>query len=133
MWIFTPTGFYSIVRDDDQDRLVVRARVKQDLIDLKAKYLPELTRIQTTKERDYGFRGFAPREAVATAMARITLDITYGNFKSRVMVTQGETREHTYAKVWSVMARIQPFAPYSGISRTTETRHNRFPLIKEST
>lgn len=113
MWLFTPVGFFSIVCDPDKDRLVVRARVKQDLADLKARYLPELTRITTTRHCDYGFRGYAPHQAVATAVARITLEITYTNFKSTVFRTQGAARERTYEKVWSLMTTLQPFEPYS--------------------
>lgn len=92
MWLFTPIGFYSVVADTKVDRLVVRARVEQDLLDLRTHYLPELSNVVTTTRRDYMFRAYTTRDALATAMARIALAISYGNFKDEVHATRPAAR-----------------------------------------
>lgn len=48
MWLMTPIGFFSIVEkpyDRHDGTLTVRARVEGDLVELKNRYLPELSEI----------------------------------------------------------------------------------------
>lgn len=104
MWLFTTFGFYSVTQVKDYpDRLQVRARVRGDLDNLRTTYLPELSETVELKGRDYPYRGYVERAALAEAMPKIVMDLTYSNFKSEVLVTQGLARERLYGRVWSVM------------------------------
>lgn len=107
MWIFTTFGFFSVVKKRGDKDFCIRARAKKDLENLKERYLPQAGDIIPTEVADYPFRMYAPPEDVALAMAEITSDIDYDNFKSEVMRTQGLKRETTYARVWSVMLDVE--------------------------
>lgn len=105
MWIFTGFGFFSVIEHrDDPKLLYVRARVKGDLEQLKAKCLPNLGDIaETPTGADYPYRALAWRTEFADAMSKAVFDIDYPNFKSGVTKTQGSARHDLYMKVWSVM------------------------------
>jgi hypothetical protein len=93
MWLLTPFGFFSIVqKHDDDDTLTVRARVRSDLINLKATLLPELGKIGESHDTDYRFRAKAPRKAVADAMSKMAMTLDYSNFKDQVAKVQGGKR-----------------------------------------
>lgn len=124
MWLMTPVGFFSVVRkqtDIDNATLTVRARVKQDLETLKARYLPELGTIQESAVNDYRFRAVAPQAAVAQAMARLVQDLDYNNFKDAVAQRQGQARADVYHDVWSVLYSLQR-TPATGKPRSPRTR-----------
>jgi hypothetical protein len=108
MWLFTKVGFFSVVleeegNDGDDARLMVRARVGEDLAKLRSTYAPKLSATVEWPGRDYPYRAFITKEEMAEAMVRITLDIDYGNFKSKVAEEQGYDRAHLYGAVWGVM------------------------------
>lgn len=105
-WIFAKTGFYSVVEARD-GQLKVRARAAADLDRLREAYLPELSPTEHTPHRDYAFRAYASKDEFAAAMARIGLDISYGNFKQDVLERRGPEREGIYLRVWSVMRELQ--------------------------
>ncbi|MFM1885171.1 MAG: hypothetical protein RL026_328 [Pseudomonadota bacterium] len=110
MWLLTPTGFFSIVckpGDAADGMLTVRARVRSDLEQLKAGFLPELGEILESRNTDYRFRARAPRDAVAVAMVRLVQQLDYSNFKDEVARRQGTTRAHRYHKVWDVLYGLQ--------------------------
>jgi len=110
MWLMTPIGFFSVVRkptDEQAGTLTVRARVRFDLEQLKARYLPELGPVLESTTTDYRFRAVAPQAAVAQAMARLVTDLDYDNFKNAVAQRQGEARAHLYHDVWSVLYDLQ--------------------------
>jgi hypothetical protein len=65
MWLFTPFGFFSIVKQEGFEGLCIRARVREDLDNLRRDYLPELSETVDTPEADYHFRAYAPAAAVA--------------------------------------------------------------------
>jgi hypothetical protein len=104
MWVFHPeAGFFSVVADPAKPgRLVVRARVRQDLDNL-ARFLPRLTRTRETPDRDYPYRAWCSPAQWADAVARMAATITYTNFKSEVLRRQGPARERRYHRVWAVM------------------------------
>lgn len=83
--------------------LVVRARVRQDLDDLRARFLPKLTLTRETPDRDYRYRAWCSPAEWAAAIACMAATITYGNFKSEVSRRQGSAREQLYHRVWAVM------------------------------
>ena len=111
MWLITPVGFFSVVRKPTDIRtgtLTVRARIRADLEQLKARYLPELGAISQSGVTDYRFRAVAPQTAVAQAMARLVADLDYDNFKNAVAQRQGQARANLYHDVWSVLYDLQP-------------------------
>src|SRR4051794_33024703 len=57
MWVLTTQGFYSVVEDrDDENRVLVRARAREDLEALK-RQIPDLQIYETPPpDHDYGFR-----------------------------------------------------------------------------
>lgn len=110
MWLITPFGFFSVVRKPTDVRtgtLTVRARVRADLEQLKARYLPELGAISESGVTDYRCRAVAPQSAVAQAMARLVTELDYDNFKNAVAQRQGQARANLYHDVWSVLYELQ--------------------------
>ncbi len=108
MWVFHPAaGFFSVVADPAKPgRLVVRARVRQDLDDLRARFLPKLTRTQETRHRDYWYRAWCSPAEWAAAVGRMAATITYTNFKSEVLQRQGPARERIYHRVWALILEL---------------------------
>ncbi len=110
MWLMTPIGFFSIVEkpyDSHDGTLTVRARVESDLVELKNRYLPELSEIQADQGTDYRYRATAPREAVARALSQLTLELDYSNFKDEVERVQGYERARVYGEVWNRLYQLQ--------------------------
>ncbi|WP_354699030.1 hypothetical protein DSM112329_04734 [Paraconexibacter sp. AEG42_29] len=106
MWIFTTSGFLSVVTPADRPGdLLVRARVRADLeafCDATGAPAPI-----ETPARDYRWRTFVPAATFATYLAGQAEAIDYGNFKSAVAARQGHDRAHRYHDVWSVMHDLQ--------------------------
>ncbi len=110
MWLFTTTGFFSIVEkewDRPTQTLTIRARSRDALDRLRAGLLPELGATVEDRRADYRYRAQAPRDAVARAMAEAVRQLDYSNFKSAVGKRQGQARAHLYHDVWEVMYRLQ--------------------------
>jgi len=110
MWLVTPNGFFSIVQkpdDKSSDTLTIRSRVRADLDQLRERFLPALGPIQEIGGTDYRFRAKAPRGEIATALANITMQLDYANFKDEVTKRQGKGRAATYGKVWDVLYKLQ--------------------------
>lgn len=111
MWLFTKVGFFSVVESAEPqpelggpgDVLSIRARVEGDLDALRAAYAPKLGPTIMIPNRDYPYRAYITKEALAEGMVRMTLDLDYGNFKSMVGKVQGYERAHLYSEVWGVM------------------------------
>ncbi len=110
MWLFTTSGFYSVVEkpwDRKAGTLTVRARVAADLDRLRQGPLPALGPTVESPDADYRFRAQAPREAVALAVAALVRDLDYDNFKAAVGRRQGTDREHAYHGVWHAANKLQ--------------------------
>lgn len=107
MWLMTDFGFFSIVQKEGEQNLTVRARVRQDLLNLKERYLPGLGAIEETQYADYRFRVRVPREVFAEALRDIALDIDYPNFKNSVARRQGKARARAYEDVWQRLFGLQ--------------------------
>jgi hypothetical protein len=100
MWVFTSTGFYSIVIDrDNSDRLLVRARVAGDIEALWPK-----AEVVENKGTDYRFRASIRRNDVEKTIYKAVKAIDYDNFKSAV---RDPRRAIDYGKVWSQMSIMQ--------------------------
>lgn len=110
MWLVTQIGFFSIVEkphNRDTGTLTIRARKKEDLENLRTKYLPDLSPTQFDPRADYAYRASAPRERVQDAVSALVADIRYDNFKDQVAKVQGNERAILYHQVWAALARLQ--------------------------
>lgn len=103
MWLFTPFGFYSIVRKDGGGELTVRARARADLSHLRRRYLPALSATVVKPRSDYRYHAKVKKSALAAALRRIVEDIDYPNFKDEVRRVGGAEREELCHRVWEVM------------------------------
>ena len=122
MWIFTKHGFFSAVcakqgegepgQPVDPDRIMVRARVRKHLGNLKERF-PELLggcEIREFADSDYAFRIFLAKPAWTEVMAGLSEETDYDNFKSEVARHQGmegAAYGHSLHQVWSTMHRLQ--------------------------
>ena len=104
MWLFTNTGFVSVVSNGED--LMVRARDKESLgpIAESAK-----TEIFSTPQNDYPYRVIVTHEFFAKRVAHMASNITYKNFKSEVAATRGYEFAHPLMKVWSAMHEVEDF------------------------
>lgn len=110
MWLVTEFGFFSVVRkpeDVERGTLTIRSRVRQDLENLRRRYIPTMSEIQEDSRADYRYRAIASKESVADAMAAVVRSIDYANVKDRVAEVQGDERATIYHGVWSALARLQ--------------------------
>jgi hypothetical protein len=107
MWIFTTFGFFSIVHKQGSPQLTVRARVSEDLDQLRERYLPSLSPTIAGAGTDYRYRATVSHEHLALAMAAIARDVDYPNFKSAVARQQDGRREAVYHKVWDALWQLE--------------------------
>lgn len=113
MWLFTTQGFYSVVADrDDPDRVLVRARAREDIEALREQ-IPDLDPVADAGA-DYRWRAFVSRESWARAASELASEIDYDNFKNAVRDRQGSDRERRYHEIWHVMKKLQDDAAGEG-------------------
>jgi len=106
MWLFTDRGYFSaVVHRDDPSLLLVRARAREDLENLRP-LLPNLTIIENGGA-DYRWRIIVPREEWQGVVRTLIEEMNYSNFKSAVEDRQGSERHDLYLSVWAVMLRLQ--------------------------
>ena len=102
MWLFSETGFISIVRHrDEPEMFVVRARDRKSLVPLAARTGAEII---LTTYADYPYRVFASEAVVAEQVMQSLRDLHYPNFKSQVAKTRGPDFAYVLHDVWAVMA-----------------------------
>lgn len=102
MWICANDSFLSIVEDrNDKNRVVVRARVREDLVAMFPSYEKDVIE---TDDSDYRFRLFLYREFVAKTVADRITAINYPNFKNSI---RQSWRYAAYTKIWEIMYRVQ--------------------------
>ena len=106
MWVLSTRGFFSVVADDaDPSRVLVRARVREDL-DRLGELLPQLEPWHDPTA-DYAWRALVDRSEWGRVLGVIADEIDYRNFKSAVADRQGETRAEVYARVWAELRGLQ--------------------------
>jgi hypothetical protein len=106
MWLMTTSGFYSVVEHRrDPERLVVRARAREDIEALR-EWIPGLEP-SSDADADYRWRAVVSRAEWVVALAQIGSEIDYPNFKAAVAQRQGAERATFYTEVWQVLRRIQ--------------------------
>ena len=103
MWLFTTTGFISIV-EDDADQLIVRARDSFSLSPLAQSYNVE---IRSTPTADYPYRIFLSKDQFKNYLHNQAGLINYKNFKSEVAITRGKKFANALLSVWSAMHEVE--------------------------
>jgi hypothetical protein len=125
MWVFTIYGFYSIACADqagrgrkiDPDTIMVRARTKQHLQNLKERFVFMLVdgtfAIEDRKDTDYRFRILMPKATWVKMLIVLAEEQTWRNFKDEASKTarlNGWSHKYVDAlhKVWDIMHSLQP-------------------------
>ena len=103
MWLFTSSGFISVV-EKDADYLAVRARDVLSLTSLVQSYGVE---IRSTPTADYPYRIFITKDQFKNWLSNQPGQIDYKNFKSEVSITRGKNFANALLKVWSAMHAIE--------------------------
>jgi hypothetical protein len=103
MWLHIPaSGWFSIVASADDDQvLVVRARVRDDLKRLQSHI--RLGPIKAHAGTDYAYRCDATRDAVAEGLADLAANLDYTNVKSETLRVLGSNREASMHRVWALL------------------------------
>lgn len=110
MWTFHPDCMFSAVKKDCKaDELLVRARRPGDL----EKVFPK-AKVTEYDKSDYQFRAVMKFDYYVECMVGEFKRICYSNFKNSV---RDPALHRAYERVWSIMAELQPKAPYSGYGR----------------
>ena len=102
MWLFARDGFFSIVQHkDDPDYLLVRARVREDIVDaFGPDDILELT------GSDYRFRKTVPRAVVADYLSKEAMTINYTSVKDDI--DKGEPDRHRMLyRIWDAHYTLQ--------------------------
>ena len=160
MWMFEAEGFYSIVaynpnkdqfkdskhkeialasEDPEGGWLLVRARMIEDL-QVMEKAAGHDIYIQTDRYADYSFRALMSRDDFKAWLGKAVDGITYGaHFKEasrdRTAKTSKSNADRKYSammSVWSTMAALQPYVPYSGTERGTKSTYNSYSHYSDS-
>ncbi|OPY60264.1 MAG: hypothetical protein A4E57_04512 [Syntrophorhabdaceae bacterium PtaU1.Bin034] len=107
MWVITTFGFFSIVQEPKHNTLMVRARTKRDLQELRERHLPELGEIVEGADPDYKYSATAPREAVARVFGETAMSIDYRDLRDSVLALQGFRRATLYGRIWNILWTLQ--------------------------
>lgn len=123
MWVFFRGGFVSATVSPIQDGytaedplIQVRGRCLEHVESFAHLGGVEPDKIIETPEADYAWRALMPRSKWTEAMAKISADVDYENFKSEASRWKrandvprwiGETWMNCLHNVWSVMYRLQ--------------------------
>jgi hypothetical protein len=103
MWVFTETGFVSVVRKNDRpDLYTVRSRDRESLELLAAMAKVEIV---ASPLGDYPYRAFVEPAVFTEWLADQASQIEYSNFKSRVSQTRGLDYTDALHDVWVAMLK----------------------------
>lgn len=103
MWLMTKYGLYSIKNDEEQFH--IRARERQDLVNLMTDHGPlQNCIIIETTEADYPYRVIVDQNTLSAVMAHLATTIDYSNFKEKVHDTPSQVRKYApYSRIWAVL------------------------------
>jgi len=105
MWIFTQTGFVSVVRHYSQPEIVVvRARDRESLEVLAT---AAGVSVEQTPVNDYPYRVHVPQEDFSDWLLNCIGSLDYTNFKNRVHDTRGGNFASTLMSVWETMHEVE--------------------------
>jgi hypothetical protein len=108
VWVMAPGGgFLSAVQSKTEpDTIVIRARDKDDLIDLAGR-VPRKVQVITDEGTDYPARVKLTRAEWVAACAQMAADVTYTNYKDHVEAVHGKRRHDVYARIWGVLLSLE--------------------------
>lgn len=108
MWIFLSVGFFSIVAHNARpDLVLVRARVKDDLVRLRSRHgFLKGRAIHETLFADYPFRMFLPRTDLGRLLKIEARVLVATNFKSAIAKADPK-RAAIYSRTWSVLQTLE--------------------------
>lgn len=110
MWMMTPLGFYSVVRAHANGYVMVRARSKGDLENLR-KRMRVTAPIITSRVADYPYRLVVRPKVWARIASQFAMEaVRYRNFKDRVADVNPD-RADLYHEVWALLRRIEQEEP----------------------
>lgn len=102
MWLATKYGFYSIVKDKNQNIFKIRARRKKDLLNLFSE-----NEIHESEHTDYRFRVIKDQTGLNDFFNKIN-DIDYENFKGHIAESPDQSDKlKAYGKFWQAMYDYQ--------------------------
>ena len=106
LWIFTPDGFYSSRQDEwcNDDEVMVRARVYQDLLALADRLGIENPRITRLNKGDYLYRMKIKVTQWTVYCAHSAMDFTDGN---GIKDIADMDRYMAYVEIWETMRWLQ--------------------------
>lgn len=114
MWIFTEDSFLSVVRHwDFPERLLVRARIREDLVRFCRLAGVDESGIHENPLFDYRFRVEVPEETFIHFMVKAIKLLDYGNFKDRACDNPDdpprvrEKRDRVYHQIWALLRSLQ--------------------------
>lgn len=120
MWIFNEDGFFSVVRNkDNQSQVLIRARKDEDLTRLLARVertddSEDVVGRWTDEASDYHYRLVIADTLFLRYLATTVVQMDYTT-SIKDHIDQGDQARHdALMGVWTEMARIQPKAPWSG-------------------
>ena len=120
MWIFTREGFFSVTdnrRDETTKTVMVRARVKDDLIRLIEQIADQTEEpsIIETPTADYRYRIVIPRKVWGEYLRLAAMTLDYTNVKGTLAPT--DPRHTAMRKCWDARGALQPGGPYGQDNR----------------
>ena len=104
MWIFTPSGFVSAVKDSGEGKIVVRARDRASLESISSRFNSP---IKPTPLADYPYRVLLGHDQFVDWVSNQAGAIDYRNFKSEVAITRGSKFSSALSRVWSTMHQVE--------------------------
>tara|TARA_B110000503_G_scaffold88259_1_gene133840 strand:- start:16282 stop:16611 length:330 start_codon:yes stop_codon:yes gene_type:complete len=105
MWLFTETGFVSVVQDrEDSTKMWVRARDKKSLQPLMDLYGVEIVGV---KRSDYPHRVAISRSQFVDWLVELGETLNYDNYKTRAAKTRGHDFAHPLHDVWETMLILE--------------------------
>lgn len=106
MWLFLPTGFYSVVvHRDDPGRVIVRSR-EPEAIEHFRKRMALANAAVIDPQADYPYRVTVSRRAWAAFLALSARDMKATNFKSEAERVRGrDAYTGVLHEVWTVLWR----------------------------
>jgi hypothetical protein len=113
MLIFNEDGFFSVVvNHNNDDEVLVRARVREDIERFCECAGVEKSNIIENRDYDYRYRVFVDRKTFLIYMIGVISSMNYTNFKARAFSMDenprlGKLRSRSYTVVHAEMERLQ--------------------------
>ncbi|MDP9191074.1 MAG: hypothetical protein M3P06_05170 [Acidobacteriota bacterium] len=111
MWIFTRSGFASIVEHrDDHSNVLIRARVQRDLQGILERYVDRPCSVISNEGTDYPFRAVISKDKLRQLLHRSVDDLVYDNFKAAIRTSEGDdrgVRSEIYGNVWAELLGLE--------------------------